>query len=134
MEFKLAYKSYKCGWSLAAFKRFYDATGLDLSTVLQDYIQAYASTTEQSKVSQHVTLSKLYSRDIASNVFYCITDESLNVPLDEFDDATFRTSWFQTERVDGFSEEYPAVLLKIALDFNEYIQANIHVKKKDIKA
>jgi len=134
MEFKLAYKSYKYGWSLSNFKRFFDATGLDLSTVLQDYIQAYASDVEQSKVAKHVELSKLYSRDIASNIFYSITDKELNVPLDEFDDATFRTSWFQTESIDGFSEEYPMVLLSIALAFNDYIQANIHVKKKDTEA
>tara|TARA_R110002050_G_scaffold148049_1_gene274241 strand:- start:616 stop:1020 length:405 start_codon:yes stop_codon:yes gene_type:complete len=134
MEFKLAYKSYQYGWSLSKFKRFFDATGLDLSTVLQDYIQAYATDVEQSKVAKHVQLSKLYSRDIASNIFYCITDQSLNVPLAEFDDATFMTSWFQTESVDGFSEEYPMVLLSVALAFNDYIQANIHVKKKDIGA
>ncbi len=130
MEFKLAYKTYSYGWSLSNFKRFYDATKLDLPTVLQEYIICYSELQGESQMARHVAMSKLYSRDVAAKLFHSIVDKDLNIPLDEFDDATFRTSWLQLESVDGFSEEYPMILLSIAMAFNDYVQSNIHVKKK----
>ena len=134
MEFKLAYKSYKYSYDNIVYKRFLDATGLNLAVVLQKYIEYAIQNKAESGISVHIGLSELYDRGIISQLFYSIVDKGLNIPLDEFDDATFRTQWFQTSRVDGFSEEYTSVVLKIAHDCNEYVQKNIHVKKKDIKA
>ncbi len=133
MEFKLAYKSYKYSYDNIVYKRFYDATGLNLAVVMQKYIQCAFKSQEKSKLDVHLDLLQLYDRSIISQLFYSIVDQDLNIPLDEFDDATFRTQWFQNESVDGFSDEYTSVLLNIAYDCNNYVQKNIHVKKKDIK-
>ena len=133
MEFKLAYKSYKYSYDNIVYKRFYDDTGLNLAVVLQKYIQCAHKNQEKSKLDLHLDLLQLYDRSVISQLFYSIVDQDLNIPLDEFDDATFRTQWFQNESVDDFSDEYTAVLLNIAYDCNNYVQKNIHVKKKDIK-
>ena len=134
MEFKLAYKSYRYSYNNEVHKRFEDATGLNMAVVLQAYMRCALSLQDKGKLDMHVELLKLYDRNIVSQLFYCITNESLNIPLDEFDDATFRTQWFQVATVDGFSDEYTSVILKMAYDCNDYVQNNIHVKKKDIKA
>ncbi len=133
MEFKLAYKSYKYSYDNIVYKRFYDDTGLNLAVVLQKYIQCAHKNQEKSKLDLHLDLLQLYDRSVISQLFYSIVDQDLNIPLDEFDDATFRTQWFQNESVDDFSDEYTAVLLNIAYDCNNYVQKNIHVKKKGIK-
>ena len=132
MQFKLCYKEYDFGMSLASCKGFTDSTGLDLHCVLMDYILAYTELVGQSELNKLSTLGKLYSRDIACKLFSAITNKDLNIPLEEFEDATYRTSWVQSSRVDGFSEPWPLVLVSIAMDINKYIGENIHVKKKDI--
>ena len=133
MEFKLCYKAYGFGMSLASCKGFTDSTGLDLHSVLMDYVHAYTELVEQSELNKLCALSKLYSRDIACKLFFSITNKDLSIPLEEFDDATYRTSWVQSSRVDGFSEPWPLVLVGVAMDINKYISENIHVKKKDIE-
>lgn len=132
MQFKLAYKAYNFGMSLASCKRFTDSTGLDLHCVLMDYIHAYTAQVGQSELNKVTALGKLYTRDIACKLFHAITDKDDSINIEEFDDATYRTSWVQSSRVDGFSEPWPLVIVSIAMDINEYIGENIHVKKKDI--
>ena len=132
MQFKLCYKTYGFGISLAACKGFTDSTSLDLHSVLMDYIHAYTDLVGESELSKLTALSKIYSRDIACKVFGAITDKAQNIPVEEFEDATYRTSWVQSSRVDGFSEPWPLVLVGVAMDINKYIAENIHVKKKDI--
>ena len=132
MNFKLAYKTYNFGISLASCKSFTDSTGLDLHCVLMDYIYTYTNLTGEPELKKVSELGKLYSRDIACNLFSAITDKELNIPIEEFQDATYRTSWVQSSNVDGFSEPWPLVIVGVAMDVNKYISENIHVKKKDI--
>ena len=132
MKFKLCYKTYDFGISLASCKGFTDSTGLDLHCVLMDYIYAYTDLADAPELNKVSTLGKLYSRDIACNLFSSITDKELNIPDEEFQDATYRTSWVQSSRIDGFSEPWPLVIVGVAMDINKYISENIHVKKKDI--
>jgi len=134
MKFKLAYKSYSFGISLASSKRFTDNTGLSLHCVLMDYIVAYTELQGQIEAKRISELSKLYDRKIVCDLLHAITDDDLNIPLEEFEDATYRTSWVQSDAVDGFSEPWALVVCAIAFDVHDYISKNIHVKKKDIKA
>ena len=132
MEFKLAYKTYSYGISLASCKRFTDACGLSLHNVLMDYIGAFTELQGETELKRVSTLSKLYDRKVACDLFHSITDKELSIPVEEFDDATYRTAWVQEAPVDGFSEPYPLVICGIAMDVHKYITDNIHVKKKDI--
>ena len=91
MEFKLAYKSYPFSISLGSCKRFTDSTGLDLHSVLMDYLHAFTSITRKPKVKTLELLchmSKVYSREVACKLFYAITDKSKEIPLEEFQDGT----------------------------------------------
>lgn len=133
MKFKLAYKYYDFGISLASSRRFTEATGLSLHCVLMDYIVAYTETQGQIEAKRISIISKLYTRKIVCDLLHAITDENLKIPVEEFDDATYRTSWVQSEKVDGFSEPWALVICSIAFDVHNYISKNIHVKKKDIK-
>jgi hypothetical protein len=132
MEFKLAYKSYSYGMSLASCKRFTDATGLDLHPVLMGYIHKFTELKDASILDRLTQLSKLYSREVACHLFMSITDKESHATLEEFQDATFRVSWVQSSRDDDLSEPYPLVIVGIAMEVNRYINENIHVKKKDI--
>jgi hypothetical protein len=131
MDFKLAYKSYSFGISLASCKRFTDATGLDLHPVLMEYIHKFTELKEASILDRLTQLSKLYSREVACHLFMSITDKDSNATLDEFQDATFRVSWIQSKRDDDLSEPWPLVIVALAMEVNKYINDNIHVKKKD---
>lgn len=130
MELKLAYKTYSFGEPLGSTKAFTDDTGLCLQVVLQDYIIAYADNAALDELRKVSAMSKVYSREIACRAFHAIIDDSMGIPFEEIEDATHRTSWFQENRIDGFSEAWPIVLANAALDINEYIKKNIHVKKK----
>ena len=132
MEFKLGYKAYPFSISLATCKRFTDATGLDLHDVLMDYIHAYSEVSGDKELKKISVMSKVHSRATACNVFYALSDKEKEVPLAEFQDATYRTSWFRSEIVDEMSEPWPLVLVSVAMDVNKYINDNLHVKKKDI--
>lgn len=131
MEFKLAYKAYPFSMSLAACKRFTDATGLDLHDVLMDYIHAYTAVSKETDLKKVSVMSKLHSRAIACHVFHAISEKENSIKLEEFEDATYLTSWFRSEVVDGMSEPWPIVLVGVAMDVNNYINENLHVKKKD---
>lgn len=131
MEFKLAYKTYSFGMSLASCKRFTDATGLDLHPVLMDYIHKFTELKEASILDRLTQLSKLYSREVGCHLFASITDKESRVPLEEFQDATFRVSWIQSSPDGDLSEPWPLVIVAIAMDVNKYINDNLHVKKKD---
>ena len=132
MNFKLCYKTYPFSISLAACKRFTDATGLDLHSVLMDYIFEQTKMHEKPVLETLCSMSKVYSRDIACQLFYAITDKEKEIPLDEFQDATYRVSWVQSDRDDDLSEPWPLVIVGIALQVNKYINENLHVKKKAI--
>lgn len=131
MEFKLGYKTYPFSISLATCKRFTDATGLDLHDVLMDYIHAYGEVSSEKDLKKVSLMSKVHSRAIACNVFYALSDKEKEIPLAEFQDATYLTSWFRSEIVDEMSEPWPLVLVGVAMDINKYINDNLHVKKKD---
>ena len=77
-------------------------------------------------------MSKVHSRAIACNVFYALSNKEKEIPLAEFQDATYLTSWFRSEVIDEMSEPWPLVLVSVAMDINKYINDNLHVKKKDI--
>lgn len=132
---KLCYKQYPYKLTLGADKAFRDQTGLDLQTVFMDYIAVCHKTTGMELMERLVFFSKLYTRDIASKALHAVIsakDES--IPLAEIEDATFRVSWMQTERIDGMSEPWPMVMLDAALMINQYIADNINVKKPDTLA
>ena len=131
MEFKLGYKTYPFSISLATCKRFTDATGLDLHDVLMDYIHAYSEVSSEKDLKKVSVMSKVHSRAIACEVFRAITDKDKEIPLSEFQDATYRTSWFRSEVIDEMSEPWPLVLVNVAMDVDKYINDNLHVKKKD---
>ena len=132
MEFKLGYKAYPFSISLATCKRFTDATGLDLHDVLMDYIHAYSEVSTEKDLKKVSVMSKVHSRAIACNVFYALSNKEKEIPLAEFQDATYLTSWFRSEVIDEMSEPWPLVLVSVAMDINKYINDNLHVKKKDI--
>ena len=132
MEFNLCYKTYPFSVSLATCKRFTDATGLDLHTVLMDYIHAYSQLSDIGELEKVNAMSKVYSRGIACQVFYALSNREKEIPLAEFEDATYRVSWFRTEVIDDMSEPWPLVMVAVAMDVNNYINQNLHVKKKDI--
>ncbi len=131
MKFKLAYKEYPFSISLASCKRFTDASGLDLHPVMMDYIHKFTELKDASILDRLTQLSKLYSRDVACHLFMSITDKEKDIPLEEFQDATFRVSWIQSSRDDDLSEPWPLVIVALAMQVNKYINENLHVKKKD---
>ncbi|PHS21821.1 MAG: hypothetical protein COA84_14930 [Robiginitomaculum sp.] len=131
MEFKLGYEVYPFGMSLAVCKRFTDATGLDLHPVLMDYINTFTELKDASILDRLTQLSKLYPREVGCHLFASITDTESRVPLEEFQDATFRVSWVQSSRDDDLSEPWPLVIVGLAMQVNKYINDNLHVKKKD---
>lgn len=132
MKFKLAYKSYPFSITLGACKRFTDATGLDLHPVMMDYINKFTLLNESPLLEKLTEMSKLYSRDTACHLFASIVDQDKDIPLEEFQDGTFRVSWIQSDRDDDLSEPWPMVILDLALQVNTYINENLHVKKKVI--
>lgn len=126
----LCYKKYPYKLTLGAAKRFFDKTGLDLQTVLMDYISTYIEHHKKPLLQLLVIMSKVYTRDIASYALYCmISEANSSVPIEEIDDATFRVSWVASDREDDLSEPWAIVMYQLALEVNKYQEDNIEAKK-----
>tara|TARA_R110001583_G_scaffold109400_2_gene258120 strand:+ start:2471 stop:2899 length:429 start_codon:yes stop_codon:yes gene_type:complete len=132
VEVKLCYKTYDCKLSAGACKYFTDKTGLDLQTVFGDYIEKSIDLQGVSLINRMQSLSRLYTRGIASLALYSII-KPLNdsVELEEIEDATYRVSWQLSDRPDDLSEPWPVVMLDIAFQINDYFNNNIPKKKVD---
>ena len=126
----LCYKKYPYKLTLGASKRFFDKTGLDLQTVLMDYLSVYIQNHKRPMLDVLVLMSKVYTRDIASYALYCvISEEDKSIPIEEIDDATFRVSWVASNREDELSEPWPIVMYQLAIAINDYQEKNIESKK-----
>ena len=135
MQIKLCYKTYPIKLSVGANKAFTDSTGLDIQTVLQDYIAACSDSDGKSVMGKCVHLSKLYSRKIACKALHSLIDGACDgVPIEEIDDATFRVSWTLNNKPDDLSDPWPYVMLQAALTINEYQNKNLPEKKSDTSA
>ena len=131
---KLCYKEYNWKISEGAIKSFADQTGLDLETVFGDYIVACMNMPkgtkdfEQGQIYKHV-----YTQKIANIALHCIIKAgSDGVSIDEICDATSRVSWVISDRPDDMGEPWPFVMLRTALDINDYFQNNIPKKKEAV--
>lgn len=132
---KLCYKSYEWKLSNGSSKYFFDETGLNLHTVLADYITTNikdVSLGDQTLLSRMVVLSKIYSIEVVNHALYSVIKEvDNNIPFSEICDATYRVSWQASDREDDLSEPYTTVMLNLALDYNEYFNKNLpNIKKK----
>jgi len=135
MEFKLCYKSYPFKISQGACKKFFEQTGLDLQTVFLTYICKFHETQDLTVGNRLVSLSNLYSRDVACKAMYQIVkEESDGVSIAELEDASFRVSWTANERDDSLSEPWPLVMVTIGLQINEYFSELTSGKKLDTLA
>jgi len=135
MEFKLCYKTYPFKISQGACKRFFEQTGLDLQTVFLTYICKFTETSKQVAGDRLVSLSNLYSRDIACKAMYhIIKEEKDGISIAELEDASFRVSWVASDRDDDLSEPWPLVMVSIGLLINDYFSEHLNVKKSDTSA
>ena len=123
---KLCYKEYDYKISLEADKNFTDKTGLDLQIVLAKYIECNHLNGEQTLLSRMVSLGSLYSRGVVNHALHSVIKPChKEVSFDEICDGTFRVGWQLSERPDELSEPYPIIMLQLALDHNDYCNANI---------
>lgn len=129
---KLCYKEYSWKLSNGARKSFEDQTGLDLETVFGDYLEESLLSMNKPLISRMQSLSKLYSRKIATKALHAIikaADDS--IPLAEIEDACYRVSWQLSDKPDDLSEPWPIVMYLVALDMNDYFNNNLPKKKAD---
>lgn len=132
MEFSLCYKSYPFKISQGACKRFFEQTGLDLQTVFLTYICKFHETSELKVGDRLVSLSNLYSRDVACKAMYhIIKEEKDGISMAELEDASFRVSWVSSDREDNISEPWPLVMVDIGLKINDFFTKNLTKKKLD---
>lgn len=130
MEFKLAYKSYEYKMSLAAMKRFKEATGRDLWSILSQYVVEYSNHKESPLLRLCGALGEFCDFETASYIFYCLAKEcNSRLTIEEIQDAMFHVGWRPSERPDDMSEPYPLVLVLIASDIDQYF-SELVVKKK----
>ena len=132
---KLCYKEYDYKVSLEAAKKFFDKTGLDLQIVLAKYIECNHLKGQQTLLSRMISLGSLYTRDIVNHALHStIKPCHKEVSFEEICDATFRVGWQLSERPDDLSEPYPIIMLALALEYNDYCNANIPGSKKKEEA
>lgn len=135
MEIKLCYKSYPVKMSLEACKSFTDKTGLDLQTVLQDYIAACEAVTATTVIGKCAEFAKIHPRSIACEALHSLINGACDgVSLDEIQDATYRVSWPLSNRPDDLSEPWPIVMIEMAVQINKYFNENVPVKKPTTSA
>ena len=133
MKIKLCYKEYPIKMSLGACKAFSDKTGLDLQTVLMEYIAKCSDNSDKTLMGRMVSFAKIYNRSVACDAIHAlINGGGAGVSLDEIQDATYRVGWAVSERDDDISEPWPMVMLDAALQVNDYFVKNTSQKKTGI--
>lgn len=139
MEIKLCYKTYQVNPTLGAMKQFHDETGQDFWTTLLSVIleaekckQEGASVLDRLvRVSKALELKpNAVAFDVAANLFHCLIDKSLNIPLSEIRDGMFRCGWLPTDRDGDMGEPYTYVIQKLAYDINEAMERSVKDSKK----
>ena len=130
---KLAYKDYPLKMSLGACKVFYDDTGLDLQIVFQEYLELYSTCDVTSIRGQLLYFAKAHTREVATKALHAVIFAANDsIPIKEINDATYRVGWTENEKDDDLSEPWPLVMVRTALEINDYIAGNIESKKTDI--
>ena len=125
---KLAYIEYDWKISLAAKRKFKERTNLDLMNTLWSFIVAHRDTADMDDFQVIKEMTSVCSEFDAADIFYCLFNEANScVTADEVADAMERTSGLSVE--DGLSQPWPLVMVKLALDVDEYYR-NINQPKK----
>lgn len=120
MEFKLFYKKYEYKPTLAAMRKFKDATGLDLWGTCAKYMDTYTNSRngkDQDSIQEAIyKLSKVLDFVNAAQFLYCLASQSSNVTIEEIEDAMYHSGILPSEREHDMSEPYPFVIYLVCTD------------------
>lgn len=129
---KLAYINYPYKISIGAIKQFYDKTGLDLDSVLYEYLLAYREIPKDSDGFKVTALMLRVCPAIhAAELFHAIFQAKNScVSLDEIQDGMAQVAGRYNPEADECSNPWPLVLVKLAYEVDEYKFNNIDTGKK----
>ena len=132
MEIKLAYIDYHYKLTAGAIKQFYDKTGLDIDSVLYNYLVAYREIpkgADDIKVTAIMkgVLPTVHAAELFHAIFYA---KNSCVPLAEVQDGMARVSGRHNPDATDCSHPWPLVLVQLAYDVDEYKFKNMIQPKK----
>ena len=126
---KLAYIEYPWEISLAAKRKFKERTGLDLMKTIWSFIVAHRETDGMDDFQVMNKMTDVCGEFDAADLFFCLfSGANSHVTTDEIADAMERTTGLSN--ADGLSQPWPLVMVKLALDVEEYYRNINNPKKK----